>query len=94
MNVVATVTHSSTDRFTDFALFVDAAEEFRARRNERHDQKESGTSPASFTYLVTGLSAGLYTFEIRWRTESGNTVEQKAATWDADRAFSVIELSN
>ena len=88
----ATVQHTQDKKYGDYALFVDGTEEFRVRQTISPVEE---LDPVSINYLVTGLSSGSHTFEIRWRSESGsNTVQQNAASWGTGRTLSVVELAN
>jgi hypothetical protein len=87
----ATVDHATNNTQSEYALFVDSSEQFRILSQFRQaDQPE----PVSLSYLVTGLSSGSHTFEIRWRSVGGSTIRQSAATWNAGRNLVVIEAGN
>ena len=87
----ATVEHSANGDRSEYALFVDSSEEYHILLEIT---QSSQPSPLSLSYLVTGLSSGSHTFEIRWRSVDGTTIRQSAATWGAGRNLVVIELGN
>jgi hypothetical protein len=84
----SSVKHSRGSKYSDYALFVDGVEKFRVRQETTEQQEATGISLA---YLVSNLSAGQHTFEIRWRCQSANTAYQWGGTWGAGRHLYVVE---
>ena len=87
----ATVEHSANSDRSEYALFVDSSEEHRI---VLEITQSSQPYPVNLSYLVTGLSSGSHTFEIRWRSVDGTTIRQSAATWNAGRNLVVMEVGN
>jgi hypothetical protein len=92
VNFTTTINHSRDNRFSEIALFVDGVRQVTIRRFATHREE---INPVTITHLVTGLTAGTHTFDIRWRTQNADTtVSQQAATWVAERTLAVVELRN
>jgi hypothetical protein len=87
----ATVEHSANGDRSEYAIFVDSSEDFHILMEIT---QSSQPTPVNVSYLVTGLSSGSHTFEIRWRSVDGTTIRQSAATWGADRSLVVVEVGN
>ena len=91
INFSTTVAHSRSQRESNYAIFVDGTQYFTAAvSSQTADDKMN----VGFTYLVTGLSNGSHTFEIRWLiTNPDATARQFAATWGMGRVLGVTEVN-
>ena len=87
----ATVSHDRTQRDSTYALFVDGTRYFASGITS---QTADDYMNPSFTYLVTGLSSGSHSFEVRWSiSNSDGSVRQKAATWNMSRSLVVVAVN-
>jgi hypothetical protein len=77
VHFTTTIQTSANGADADIGLFVDGTHYFAVRN---HTKDSNDTDAMNLSYLVTGLSAGSHTFQIRWRVNTG-TVLQSASTW-------------
>jgi hypothetical protein len=91
VSFTSTVAHSKSQRESRHALYVDGVSVFAAATSS---QTADDYMNVAFTYLVTGLSSGSHTFQIRWRINNVDTiVTQPAASAGLARALVVTQVN-
>jgi hypothetical protein len=86
----ATTDHDKNQRQSSYGLFVDGTRRFSVAVSGQNAADKMDTS---LSYLVTGLSAGSHTFEIRWLLDIADcNARQLATTWGLERSLVVMEL--